>query len=89
MPALLDDAGVLATRAQAAVLTPTFLLLLLGGFAALAATGLGGTLLVLWMAGLFPDATWIEAPQARTFVALDAPEIVAEAISTVTAKASA
>ena len=33
LPALLDEAAALATRAEAAVLTPTFLLLLLGGTA--------------------------------------------------------
>lgn len=35
------------------------------------------------LAGLFPDATLVEVPGARTFVALDAPDEVADAITRV------
>jgi pimeloyl-ACP methyl ester carboxylesterase len=38
------------------------------------------------LAALFPDASFIEVPGARTFVALDAPRAVVDAISTVGAR---
>lgn len=38
------------------------------------------------LADTFPDATWVEAPEASTFVALDAPQAVVDAISTGTAR---
>lgn len=41
------------------------------------------------LAALFPDATWVEVPDARTFVAQDAPQAVADAISSITAKTDA
>jgi pimeloyl-ACP methyl ester carboxylesterase len=39
------------------------------------------------LAALFPDATTVEVPGSRTFVALDAPEAVVDAIATVGARA--
>ncbi|TPG33631.1 alpha/beta fold hydrolase [Mycolicibacterium hodleri] len=39
------------------------------------------------LADLFPHATMVEVPGARTFVALDAPDAVVEAIATVGARA--
>jgi len=39
------------------------------------------------LAALFPNATFVEVPGARTFVALDAPRAVADAIATVGARA--
>jgi pimeloyl-ACP methyl ester carboxylesterase len=41
------------------------------------------------LAALFPDATWVEVPDARTFVAQDAPQAVADAISSITARTDA
>jgi pimeloyl-ACP methyl ester carboxylesterase len=41
------------------------------------------------LAALFPDATWVEVPDARTFVAQDAPQAVADAVSSITAKTDA
>ncbi|MCV7169421.1 alpha/beta hydrolase [Mycobacterium manitobense] len=41
------------------------------------------------LAALFPDATWVEVPDARTFVAQDTPQAVADAISSITAKTDA
>lgn len=41
------------------------------------------------LAALFPDAAWVEVPDARTFVAQDAPQAVADAISSITAKTDA
>ena len=38
------------------------------------------------MAALFPNATMIEVPGARTFVALDNPAAVVDAIATVSAQ---
>ena len=35
------------------------------------------------LAALFPNSTWIEVPGARTFVSLDAPQAVVDAIATV------
>jgi pimeloyl-ACP methyl ester carboxylesterase len=39
------------------------------------------------LAALFPNATMVEVPGARTFVALDAPQAVVDAIATVGARA--
>ncbi|MGA5466046.1 alpha/beta fold hydrolase [Mycobacterium sp. NPDC050041] len=41
------------------------------------------------LVALFPDATWVEVPDARTFVAQDAPLAVVDAISSITAKTDA
>ena len=38
------------------------------------------------LVALFPNATWVEVPGARTFVALDAPDAVVDAITTVGAR---
>ncbi|MBJ7339158.1 alpha/beta hydrolase [Mycolicibacterium sp.] len=38
------------------------------------------------LAAVFPNAAWVEVPGARTFVALDAPDAVADAIATVGAR---
>jgi pimeloyl-ACP methyl ester carboxylesterase len=39
------------------------------------------------LAALFPNVAWVEVPGARTFVALDAPAAVVDAIATVGARA--
>jgi pimeloyl-ACP methyl ester carboxylesterase len=39
------------------------------------------------LAALFPNASMVEVPGARTFVALDAPRAVVDAIETVGARA--
>ena len=41
------------------------------------------------LAALFPNAAMVEVPGARTFVALDAPTAVVDAIATVGARPSA
>ena len=38
------------------------------------------------LAALFPHSTWIEVPDARTFVALDNPSAVVDAIASVGAR---